>query len=54
MFIQQKVVVAEVAACHMPVKVFRLQIENENISKQEPQAPGDLDRAGAGQISAEI
>jgi hypothetical protein len=38
----------------MPVKVFRLQIEDENIGKQEPQASGDLDRAGAGQISAEI
>ena len=54
MLVQQKVVVTEMAACHMPVKVFRLQVEDENIGKQEPQAPGDLDRAGARQISAEI
>jgi hypothetical protein len=32
--IQQKVVVAEMAACHMPVKVFRLHIENENIGSE--------------------
>jgi hypothetical protein len=34
--IQQKVIVTEMAACHMPVKIFRLHIENENIGKQQP------------------
>jgi hypothetical protein len=35
-FVQQKVVVAEMTARHMPVKVLSLKVETENISKQQP------------------
>ena len=50
MFVEEQVVITKVAATHVPVEVFRLQIEGEHISQQRTQCPGNLRDSGTGQI----
>jgi hypothetical protein len=41
-FIQQQVILTEMAAAHMPMKILRLEIESEDIGQQHTKALRNL------------